>query len=209
MFESGKENPFSALALQKQKFFFLGEIEGLHDERDGRGRLLEEYLQGGIGDDGFSVRRVQKVAHVLRDGGERQKIFARPLRDAEEKRRAVRIFHEPPRLVHDQEPFFQRGAHFVPNIAQNQEYADGAQLVLHVAHGKPDKAVVHLYIRRLVDEARPCAGRVFTQAHGKVFPARGGCEHQFQVRERRRRYARKVRFGRDVARRVCLGNRGV
>src|SRR3989344_8840610 len=85
VFESGKKDAFSAVRLQEQKLLFFGKVKRLHDDGDGRGRLLEKQLERGVGYDRLAIRRIQKVADVLRDRSKAEIVFARALGNTEEK----------------------------------------------------------------------------------------------------------------------------
>ena len=113
---------------------------------DGRRRLFQQKLDRRVGDNRHAVRRLQKVVHILRDGGEAEIIFASALGQAQQERSRIFGFHHPPRLVDDQQAFFQIFSHGVPDIVRDDIHGDRLEFVFHVAQGKDDEFFVDVHV---------------------------------------------------------------
>ena len=76
MLEANKEETFADIRLKQQEFLLIGEVEGGLELVDRGRRLLQEDLDRRVGDDRQTVRRLQEVVNVLRDGGETEVVFS-------------------------------------------------------------------------------------------------------------------------------------
>src|SRR3989344_3707227 len=153
VFEPGKEDSLPHVGLQQKELFLIRQVEG-----------LLQSINGGVGNHGESVRRLEEVVHVLGNGRQPQVVLAAAFgHPVEEGRRVVRL-HHPPRLVDDQQALFEVLAHRVPDVVGYQVHRHRLEVVLHVAYGKDDELFVDVDIGRLVDKARPRALSVLAEA---------------------------------------------
>ena len=104
-------NPSPARAGQQPSLEVFGQVEGVAHGAHGGCVLLEQELEGGVlqkrsaGMAGYCPRCVltQKILDVLGNELEAEAVLARPLRDGHQEGRALRVLHDRPHLVDDQQ----------------------------------------------------------------------------------------------------------
>lgn len=74
----GKEKSLPDGELAEPLLFLAGQLKDLTEHVDSTGRLFEQYLHAGIGDDGAAHTRAHKVLDVLSDRGDAQVVFTCP-----------------------------------------------------------------------------------------------------------------------------------
>src|SRR3989338_632020 len=206
VFEPGKEDSLPHVGLQQKELFLIRQVEGLLQSINGGRRLFEQQLDGGVGNHGESVRRLEEVVHVLGNGRQPQVVLAAAFGHTVEEGRRVVGLHHPPRLVDDQQALFEVLAHRVPDVVGYQVHRHRLEVVLHVAYGKDDELFVDVDIGRLVDKARPRALSVLAEALDQELRALHAGEHQLKVGQEWRLYLGKVGVHRYVFERVGFGN---
>ena len=106
-----QQQPVPARARQQPSLEVFGQVEGVAHGAHGGCVLLEQELEGGVlqerptGVAGYCPRCVltQKVLDVLGDELEAEAVLARPLCYGYEEGRALRVLHDRPHLVDDQQ----------------------------------------------------------------------------------------------------------
>ena len=161
---AGEEETLADWEVGEALFFFVGEFEDVGEDVDGGGRLFEEKLHGGVGDDGAAHFSAHEVFDVLSDGGEAEVVFACALSEGEEEVGGVFELHELPGFVDDEEAAFLFGADDVPDVGEDDIHGDGAKLVFEVADVEDDHLVINVDIRLLGEDASKGASGVFAEA---------------------------------------------
>src|SRR3989344_530198 len=202
---TGEEQAAADLRGKQEELFGLGQVEGLDHDVNGRRRLLQEQLQGGVGDDRPAERRPQEVLHVLGDGGHPQIVFAGAFHQTEQEGGRVLVLHHDPGLVHDQDAFLELGADEVPDEVQDHIHGHRAQFLFQVADGEDYQAVRDIYVRRLIYEAGEAALRVFVQTLRHAAAAFQVPQDRLQVGKQRRFLLGEVLARHYLARGVGLG----
>lgn len=70
MLEAGEEEPLPHPGLKQQVLFFIGKVERILQHVNGRWRLFQEKLNGGVRKYRPAIWAVQEVFDVLRNGCE-------------------------------------------------------------------------------------------------------------------------------------------
>ena len=126
---AGEEEAIADWEVGEALFFFVGEFEDVGEDVDGGGRLFEEKLHGGVGDDGAAHFSAHEVFDVLSDGGEAEVVFACALSEREEEVCRIFMVHELPSLIDDEDATFLVGADDIPDVRKHNIHRNRAELV--------------------------------------------------------------------------------
>ena len=134
-----------------------------------------------VGDHRNTVRRIEEVGDVLRDGRDPEIVFASALCDREEERRGVFGAHHPPCLVDHEQSLAELFSHLVPDVVRDDVHSDRLEVVFHVAHGEHDELLIHVDVGWAVHKARPRTLGVFAQTLYERLAPLHTREHEFEV----------------------------
>ncbi len=150
---ASKDNAVTNASAEEKVFFSLREVENFSKVINGGGRLFHKNLNRGVGDNGFTIVRAEEVFNVLGDGGEAEVIFSGAFGHGVDKGSGVRIFHQIPGLVNNQEAPFKVFFNASPDKVKDHEHGNRAKGVFKLFDGKDGKGVGDVNIGVLIKDA--------------------------------------------------------
>ena len=161
---TGEEEALTDREVSEAFLFFVGEFEDVRENIDGGGRLFQEELHRGVGNDGATHFGAHEIFDVLSDGGESEIVFTRAFGEGEEEVCGIFELHELPGLINDKKAAFLFGANDIPNVGEDDIHGDGAKFVFEVADVEDDHLVVDVDVGLLGEDASEGASGVFAEA---------------------------------------------
>jgi len=182
---SSEEETLSDGGIEEDIFFLFGEFEDILEDVDGGGRLLEEELDRGVGDDGFTMRTIHEVLDILGDGCDPETVFTSPFDESEEEFGTVLVLHDIPGFIDDEDAFAEGTACDIPDVPEEHVHGNRAENIVEVSNREDDKSFGEIDIGRMGEDSGEDTGDVFFEAFAESFGSVHGFENRVEIAHNR------------------------